>query len=77
MLSVEGSAWLAAENAEIPSVAYCQARKRLPEKLLQRLFSRVAQDLEKKTAAEHLWCGPDGATSAPKPIWRKNLTKLW
>lgn len=53
-------AWLAGEDAEIPSEdtsAYCQARKRLPEKLLQRLFSRVAQDLEKKTAAEHLWCG--------------------
>ncbi len=50
----------AGEDAEIPSEdtsAYCQARKRLPEKLLQRLFSRVAQDLEKKTAAEHLWCG--------------------
>lgn len=34
-------AWLGAENAEIPSEdtsAYCQARKRLPEKLLQRLF---------------------------------------
>lgn len=53
-------AWLAGEDAEIPSEdtsAYCQARKRLSEKLLQRLFGRVAQDLEKKTAPEHLWCG--------------------
>ena len=53
-------AWLAAEDAEIPSVdtsAYCQARKRLPEKLLQRLFSRVAQNIEQKTTEEHLWCG--------------------
>lgn len=53
-------AWLASENAEIPSEdtsAYCQARKRLPEKLLQRLFGTVAQGLEKKTTNEHLWCG--------------------
>jgi len=53
-------AWLAAEDAEIPSVdtsAYCQARKRLPEKLLQRLFGQVAQGLEKQVSLEHLWCG--------------------
>ncbi len=53
-------AWLANVNAEIPSddtSAYCQARKRLPEKLLQRLFGKLAQDLEEKTIKEHLWCG--------------------
>jgi hypothetical protein len=53
-------AWKARVDAEIPSEdtsAYCQARKRLPEKLLQRLFRRVAQDLEKKATTEHLWCG--------------------
>lgn len=53
-------AWLASENAEILSSdtsAYCQARKRLPENLLQRLFGTVAQDLEKKISLEHLWCG--------------------
>lgn len=53
-------AWLATENAEIPSEdtsAYCQARKRLPEKLLQRLFGTVAQNLEQKVTTEHLWCG--------------------
>jgi len=53
-------ATLAAENAEIPSEnssAYCQARKRLPEKLLQRLFSQVAQGLEKQVSSDHLWCG--------------------
>jgi hypothetical protein len=53
-------AWLAVENAEIPSVdtsAYCQARKRLPEKLLQRLFGQVAQGLENQVTSEHLWCG--------------------
>lgn len=53
-------AWLASENVEIPSVdtsAYCQARKRLPEKFLQRLFGQVGQNLEQKTTLEHLWCG--------------------
>lgn len=54
------AATLAFEKAEIPSVdtsAYCQARKRLPEKLLQRLFGTVAQNLEKQVTTEHLWCG--------------------
>ena len=54
------AAWLASEKAEIPSVdtsAYCQARKRLPEKLLQRLFGTVAQNLSKQVKTEHLWCG--------------------
>ncbi len=37
--------------------AYCQARQRLPEKMLQQLFSIVAQKLESKTTKEHLWCG--------------------
>lgn len=53
-------AWLAAENAQIPSVdtsAYCQARKRLPENLLQRLFCQVAQGLENQVTSEYLWCG--------------------
>jgi hypothetical protein len=53
-------AWLASVDTEIPSEdtsVYCQARKRLPEKLLQKLFGRVAQDLEKKATTEHLWCG--------------------
>ena len=52
-------AWLASDDAEIPSEdtsAYCQARKRLPEKLLQRLFGTVAADLENKATPEHLWC---------------------
>ena len=53
-------AWKALENTEIPSSdtsAYCQARKRLPEKLLQRLFGMVAQKLENQVNPEHLWCG--------------------
>ena len=53
-------AWLSSAGAEIPSEdtsAYCQARKRLSEKLLQRLVGKVAKDLEKMTGQEHLWCG--------------------
>ncbi|HEY9666657.1 MAG TPA: IS4 family transposase [Coleofasciculaceae cyanobacterium] len=52
-------AWLSGENVELPSQdtgAYCQARQRLPEKLLQQLFSRVAKGLQDKVTREHLWC---------------------
>jgi hypothetical protein len=52
-------AWLASENAPIPSddaSAYCQARQRLPEKMRQRLFGTVAQNLEQKVTTQHLWC---------------------
>ena len=48
------------ESQEIPSndpSAYCQARSRLPEKLLEKLFSKAAQSLEEKVTVEHLWCG--------------------
>ncbi|MEH2279671.1 MAG: transposase domain-containing protein [Nostoc sp.] len=37
--------------------AYCQARARLPEKLLEKLFGQVAQSLEEKLTVEYLWCG--------------------
>ena len=53
-------AWLASENVEIPSQdtgAYCQARQRLPENLLQQLFSKVAQGLQNRVTPEYLWCG--------------------
>jgi hypothetical protein len=53
-------AWLSSENVELPSQdtgAYCQARQRLPEKLLQQLFSKVAKDLQDKVTREQLWCG--------------------
>jgi len=53
-------AWLSAEKVEIPSQdtgAYCQARQRLPEKLLQQLFSKVALGLQCKVTPEYLWCG--------------------
>lgn len=51
-------AWLGTD-AEIPSEdtsAYCQARKRLPEKLLRRLFIQVAQALEQNVTQNSLWC---------------------
>ena len=53
-------AYLAGEEVEIPSTdtsAYCQARSRLPEKLLENLFGKAAQSLEQKVTTEHLWCG--------------------
>lgn len=53
-------AWLAASSAEIPSTdtsAYCQARKRLPEKLLENLFKKSGESLESKVKIENLWCG--------------------
>jgi len=53
-------AWLASVNAPIPSndtSAYCQARQRLSERMLQQLFSIVAQNLEQNTSGKHLWCG--------------------
>lgn len=53
-------AYLSSENVEIPSQdtsAYCQARQRLPEKLLQQLFGRVAQSLQNQATPEDLWCG--------------------
>ncbi len=42
-------AWLAGEGLEIPSEdnsGYCQARKRLSEKILQKLFIKVGNKLE-------------------------------
>ncbi len=64
--------WLASENVELPSQdtgGYCQARKRLPEKLFALLFSSVADSLEKKVTDLQLWCGRhikviDGSTAS-------------
>jgi hypothetical protein len=53
-------AYLTGEGVEIPSTdtsAYCQARSRLPEKLLEKLFSQTAQSLSQKVTTEQLWCG--------------------
>ncbi len=52
-------AYLVGESVEIPSTdssAYCQARSRLPEELLQKLFGKTAQSLSKNVTTEHLWC---------------------
>jgi len=51
---------LAREELEIPSEdnsAYCQARKSSPEKILQKLFINVGNELESKTTSEDNWCG--------------------
>ncbi len=53
-------AYLVNEGVEIPSSdasAYCQARLRLPEQLLEKLFGQTAQSLEGKVTTEYLWCG--------------------
>ena len=53
-------AYLAGERVEIPSTdtsAYCQARSRLPEKLLEKLFIQSGESLEKRIVTEHLWRG--------------------
>ncbi|WDD35966.1 IS4 family transposase (plasmid) [Nostoc sp. UHCC 0926] len=53
-------AHLAGEEVEIPSTdtsGYCQARARLSEKLLEKLFNSTAQNLEEKVTKEYLWCG--------------------
>lgn len=52
--------YLVGEGVELPSTdtsAYCQARSRLPEKLLEKLFTQAARSLEEKVTREHLWCG--------------------
>jgi Transposase DDE domain len=53
-------AHLAQEEVEIPSTdtsAYCQARARLPGKLLEKLLNYSAQNLEERVTQENLWCG--------------------
>ena len=70
-------AHLAEEEVEVPSSdpsGYCQARARLPEELLEKIFNYSAQNLEEKVTKEHLWCGRnvkviDGSTvSMPDTI---------
>jgi hypothetical protein len=70
-------AHLAQEEVEVPSTdtsAYCQARGRLQELLLEKLFNFSAQSLEEKVTTEYLWCGRnvkviDGSTvSMPDTI---------
>ena len=50
--------WLTeAKQASADNSAYCQARKRLPEFLLQRLAEQTAADLECRVSAGQLWRG--------------------
>ena len=60
-------AHLAESEVEVPSLrdaprttdtnAYYQARARLSEKLLEKLFNFSAQNLEEKVTTKYLWCG--------------------
>uniref|UniRef100_UPI0030D824BC IS4 family transposase n=1 Tax=Brasilonema sp. UFV-L1 TaxID=2234130 RepID=UPI0030D824BC len=53
-------AYLAGSGVELPSTdtsGYCQARARIPEKLLEKLFGKAVQSLEEKVTTEYLWCG--------------------
>jgi Transposase DDE domain len=70
-------AYLSSGGVEIPSTntsAYCQARSRLPEKLLEKLFGSVGQKLEEQVIPEYLWCSRhvkviDGSSvSMPDPV---------
>ncbi len=52
--------WLVSVGEQKPSTdtsAYCQARKRLPENFLKKLFSVVGLKLEKDPDERVLWCG--------------------
>lgn len=53
-------AWLASCDQAVPSDdtgAYSKARKRLPERVLQRLFEKSAAALEQQSTPSELWCG--------------------
>ncbi|NJL09579.1 MAG: IS4 family transposase [Calothrix sp. SM1_7_51] len=53
-------AWLSTENVELPSTdtsAYCQARLRLPEELVKKLYRDSGELLENKVTQLQLWCG--------------------
>lgn len=53
-------AYLASEGLKTPSEntsAYCQARKKLPEKLFKKLLETSAKNNEKKVSKQNLWHG--------------------
>lgn len=53
-------AWLASAGQTVPSDdtgAYSKARKRLPERVLKRLFANSATALEQQSTEAELWCG--------------------
>lgn len=67
--------YLVGEGVEVPSSdssAYCQARARLPEELLQKLFGKVVQNLEEQVTSEYLWCGESSAVGGSPAVgdWR-------
>ena len=52
--------WLKATGEKAPSSntgAYSKARKRLPERVLERLFKHTAQGIQAQVEKEQLWCG--------------------
>ena len=52
--------WLASSGATLPSNdtgAYSKARKRLPERVCERLFGKSAETIEQQVSPEDLWCG--------------------
>jgi hypothetical protein len=53
-------AYFTQSGVEIPSTdtsAYCQARLRLPERLIEKLFSQAAENLSGRVTIGDLWCG--------------------
>ena len=53
-------AWLASveeKKTSSDTSGYCQARKRLPENFLKKLFTSVGKELEKEPISRGLWCG--------------------
>ena len=52
--------WLASAGEALPSDdtgAYSKARKRLSERVCERLFGKSAKNLEQQVPSEDLWCG--------------------
>lgn len=52
--------WYSSQGLPVPyggTSAYCKARQRLPQTLLETVFKRVNQELSKTIQAEDLWCG--------------------
>jgi hypothetical protein len=60
------ASWLTQAGERVPSLdtgAYCKARQRLPERVLERLFHRTTSPIEAAVDPEHLWCG------RPVKVW--------
>lgn len=60
------ASWLTQAGERVPSLdtgAYCKARQRLPERVLERLFQRTSALIEAAVGPEQLWCG------RPVKVW--------